>query len=315
MSVDIKINSICKNYADVKALDDINISINSGELFGFIGPDGAGKTTLFRILTSLLLPSSGSAIVGDYDVVKDYKKIRENTGYMPGRFSLYMDLTVEENLNFYASIFNTTVKENYSLIEDIYDQIEPFKKRKAGALSGGMKQKLALSCALIHSPLLIVLDEPTTGVDAVSRMEFWDLLKKMQARGITILVSTPYMDEAALCDRVALMQNGKVMAVDKPKAIVKSFKGNLFAVSTDNMYKLLKDLESIPSTNQVFRFGETIHITSFENDDISFKDELQKSLTKLGHHNIVIEKVEPVIEDCFLALMDSDSENKPAMEV
>ncbi len=304
----VKINDISKSYAEVKALNGINLSVNSGELFGFIGPDGAGKTTLFRILTSLLIPDTGSALIGEYDVVEDYKEVRNNTGYMPGRFSLYFDLTVEENLDFYASIFNTSVKENYELIKDIYEQIEPFKKRRAGDLSGGMKQKLALSCALIHSPKLIILDEPTTGVDAVSRMEFWDLLKKMQERGITILVSTPYMDEAALCDRVALMQKGNILAVDTPVNIVDSFKGSLFAISTNNMHKLLSDLDKMPNTNEVFRFGETIHVTSSISDDDVFTESSKEYLLNLGYDDVIITKIDPVIEDCFLALMDKDVE-------
>ncbi len=308
MSVAINIKNICKNYGDVEALKDITLNINAGEIFGFIGPDGSGKTSLFRILTSLIIPTSGNAAVGNYDVVKDYKQIRQTTGYMPGRFSLYLDLTVEENLNFYASIFNTSIEENYDLIKDIYTQIEPFKKRLAGDLSGGMKQKLALSCALIHSPKLIILDEPTTGVDAVSRMEFWELLKKMQKRGITIIVSTPYMDEAALCDRVALMQNGSLLAVDQPDNIVNSYKGNLFAVKANNMHKLINDLYNLKNTSQIFRFGETIHITSSIEDDRQYSDAVIKNLKEASYQNIKISRVKPVIEDCFLALMDKDIE-------
>jgi len=305
MSANIKIDNISKNYDKVEALKNINLSIDSGELFGFIGPDGSGKTTLFRILTSLIIPDSGVATIGDFDVVEDYKKIRENTGYMPGRFSLYLDLTVEENLNFYASIFKTSLKENYDLIKDIYVQIEPFKKRRAGDLSGGMKQKLALSCALIHSPKLIILDEPTTGVDAVSRMEFWELLKKMQKRGITIIVSTPYMDEAALCDRVALMQKGNLLAVDTPDNIVSSYKGKLFAVSADNMHKLIYDMEKLKNASQVFRFGETIHITT-EIDNNAFTNYVNEELSIAGYNNIEVKRVKPIIEDCFLALMESE---------
>jgi len=304
MSIAINIKNICKNYGDVEALKDITLNINAGEIFGFIGPDGSGKTSLFRILTSLIIPTSGNATVGNYNVVKDYKQIRQTTGYMPGRFSLYLDLTVEENLNFYASIFNTSIEENYDLVKDIYTQIEPFKKRLAGDLSGGMKQKLALSCALIHSPKLIILDEPTTGVDAVSRMEFWELLKKMQKRGITIIVSTPYMDEAALCDRVALMQNGSLLAVDQPNNIVNSYKGNLFTVSANNMHKLIHNLDNLKDTSQVFRFGETIHITSTIEDDRQYSEAVIKNLKEAGYSNIEINKAEPVIEDCFLALMD-----------
>ncbi len=308
MSVNIKISNISKSYGAVIALNDISLDINSGELFGFIGPDGAGKTSLFRILTSLILPTSGLASIGEFNVVKDFKDIRRNTGYMPGRFSLYLDLTVEENLNFYASIFNTTVKQNYELIKDIYEQIEPFKKRRAGDLSGGMKQKLALSCALIHSPKLIILDEPTTGVDAVSRMEFWELLKKMQNMGMTILVSTPYMDEAALCDRVVLMQNGNLLAVDSPSNIVKAYKGELFAVKANNMHPLIDELLTLKNTSQVFRFGETIHITSTQGDAVDYVTIVKKHLAEKGYEDVIISKVDPVIEDCFLALMDKDVE-------
>ena len=212
-----------KRYGEKTALDDISFDVAKGELFGFIGPDGAGKTTLFRIITSLLIPESGSMTVEGLDTVKDYIKLRKILGYMPGRFSLYQDLTVEENLRFFAGIFKTTPEANYDLVKDIYSQIEPFKDRKAGKLSGGMKQKLALSCALIHKPEVLILDEPTTGVDAVSRIEFWEMLAKLRQSGITIVVSTPYMDEASRCDRVALIQNGKIMSIDTPEAIRKNF--------------------------------------------------------------------------------------------
>ncbi|PKP33322.1 MAG: ATPase [Bacteroidetes bacterium HGW-Bacteroidetes-16] len=300
----MRFNHIKKQYGTVEALKDVSIDVFQGELFGFIGPDGAGKTTLFRILTSLVLPDAGSAFIGSLDVVKDYKKIRKSTGYMPGRFSLYSDLTVEENLQFYARIFKTSVKENYDLISDIYRQIEPFKKRRAGDLSGGMKQKLALSCALIHNPEVLVLDEPTTGVDAVSRMEFWELLKKMQKKGITILVSTPYMDEASLCDRVALMEHGELLAVDTPVCIEKSFTGNLLAVKSNQMYGLLSDLEQFPDATQVFRFGEFIHITFKSENTTGIQQLLASYLNKKGHQEIEINSINPVIEDCFLALMD-----------
>ena len=223
----IEVNKISKTYktgkAEIKALDNISLSVNEKEIFGLIGPDGAGKTTLFRILTTLLLADEGDASVDGSDVKKDYKKIRESVGYMPGKFSLYQDLTVEENLNFFATIFKTTVQENYDLIKDIYTQIEPFKTRRAGKLSGGMKQKLALCCALIHKPTVLFLDEPTTGVDPVSRKEFWEMLKSLQKQGITIMVSTPYMDEANLCDRIAFIQTGKILSVDTPQNIVQKF--------------------------------------------------------------------------------------------
>jgi len=305
MSVKIEIRQINKVFDKLEALKNISLEVNPGELFGFIGPDGAGKTTLFRLITSLLLPSSGSITVDDLDCSKDFKKVRDLTGYMPGRFSLYTDLTVEENINFYASIFKTSLKENYHLIKDIYEQIEPFRKRRAGDLSGGMKQKLALSCALIHKPKLLILDEPTTGVDAVSRKEFWELLKRMQKTGITILVSTPYMDEASLCDRVALMQKGELMAVDTPENIVKKYSGDLWQAKSNNMHCLVKDIDEIgDEIKLVFRFGETVHFTTFNTDKEAILKIVNEGLETKGHSGINISRVDPQIEDCFLALME-----------
>lgn len=307
MSVSVQINSIEKKFEKVQALKKLSLNIEEGELFGFIGPDGSGKTTLFRLITSLLIPDGGSIKVGEFDSETDFREIRKITGYMPGRFSLYHDLSVEENLNFYASIFNTTLKENYHLIKDVYEQIEPFKKRKAGALSGGMKQKLALSCALIHKPELLILDEPTTGVDAVSRKEFWELLKKMQKTGITILVSTPYMDEASLCDRVALMQKGSLLALDSPENIVNQYKGDLWQLSTSNMHTIIVDLSEVNSgIKNVFRFGEKVHITSDGLSQEEVSSILKEELESKGHKNIVVEAVKPQIEDCFLDLMDEN---------
>lgn len=300
--ISIQINGISKNYKNVKALDNINLSIKKGELFGFIGPDGAGKTSLFRILTTLLFPDEGTAKVEEFDVVADYKEIRKIAGYMPGRFSLYQDLSVIENLNFFASIFKTTVQENYELIRDIYSQIEPFKDRLAGNLSGGMKQKLALSCALIHKPEVLFLDEPTTGVDAVSRKEFWEMLKRLKEKGITILVSTPYMDEASLCDRVALIQKGKIMSVETPQNIIDNFKYPLAAVQTNNMYELLYDLKQNKDVYSAFRFGESIHIT--EKKSLINTDEIEEYLKSKGHKQIDIKIIKPCIEDCFMALME-----------
>lgn len=244
MENNIILNNIIKTYnkGSVTAVDQISLQVNSGELFGLIGPDGAGKTTLFRILTTLLLADSGQATVGGYDVVKDYRQIRNSIGYMPGRFSLYQDLTVKENLSFFATLFGTTIEENYDLIKDIYDQIKPFNDRRAGNLSGGMKQKLALSCALVHKPRILFLDEPTTGVDAVSRREFWEMLRNLKKQGITILVSTPYMDEAMLCERIALIQKGRIMGVDTPGNILKGYPVKLYAARSENIYHLLKDL-------------------------------------------------------------------------
>ena len=242
----IEVKDLHKKYGDVIAIEKITLSVKKGELFGLIGPDGAGKTTLMRILMSLLLPDTGSAIMNGLNVVTDYKKVRLITGYMPGRFSLYPDLTVEENLKFFATVFGTTIEENYHLIKDIYQQIEPFKTRRAGKLSGGMKQKLALSCALIHKPEILILDEPTTGVDAVSRKEFWEMLKRLKEMGITILVSTPYMDEASLCDRIALIQQGRLMDVATPHTMINSFAEDLWAVRTPKIYDTSKFLELLP---------------------------------------------------------------------
>ncbi|MBL7873097.1 MAG: ABC transporter ATP-binding protein [Cyclobacteriaceae bacterium] len=285
----------------VTALRDISFEIEAGELFGLIGPDGSGKTTLFRILTTLMLADKGTASVDGFDVVNDYKQIRKRVGYMPGRFSLYQDLTVEENLSFFATLFNTSIEENYDLIKDIYVQIEKFKTRKAGALSGGMKQKLALSCALIHRPSVLFLDEPTTGVDAVSRKEFWDLLRNLQQQKITILVSTPYMDEASLCDRVALIQDGKILDIDSPKGITKKFNHPLWSAQADNMFKLLTDLKSLVEVNSCYPFGQEHHVT-FKDVRESVND-MQARLHKLGHTSIKFKKIEAGIEDCFMDLM------------
>ncbi len=296
----VSVAHISKQFASVKALDDISFDIDKGELFGFIGPDGAGKTTLFRILTTLLLPDTGKAVINGLDVVKDYKKIRKDIGYMPGRFSLYTDLSVEENLNFYATVFGTSVAENYSLIKDIYIQIEPFKKRKAGKLSGGMKQKLALSCALIHKPSILVLDEPTTGVDAVSRVEFWEMLKRLKDAGITIAVSTPYMEEASLCDRVALIQDGHIMTMESPSEIIKTYPWNIFSVKSDDIFNLLNDLRQISRVHTVFAFGQSARI-SFKNQES--EEFLSKYLNAKGHTGIQISRVKANIEDCFMELM------------
>lgn len=296
----IFINNISKSYHETKALKEISLEVNEGELFGLIGPDGAGKTTLMRILTTLLLPDSGEAKMNGLDAVKDFKKIRHIVGYMPGRFSLYQDLSVEENLNFFATVFGTTVKENLELIRDIYHQIEPFKTRRAGKLSGGMKQKLALSCALIHKPKILVLDEPTTGVDAVSRKEFWEMLKKLQEKGITILVSTPYMDEANLCDRVALIQKGEILDVDSPQRITEKFPRKIIQVRSEEMYRLINDLRAYEKAESVFAFGQFVHFTGID-DDVE-TSELDSYLEKQNHKSVVIERIKPGIEDVFMKL-------------
>ncbi|MFC2098224.1 ABC transporter ATP-binding protein [Bacteroidota bacterium] len=296
----VVIQSISKSYEDVQALTDISLNINRGELFGLIGPDGAGKTTLFRILTTLLLADKGHAQVEGLDVIKDYKEIRKITGYMAGRFSLYQDLTVEENMNFYATVFGTTIEENYDLVKDIYSHIEPFKNRRAGKLSGGMKQKLALSCALIHKPRILVLDEPTTGVDAVSRKEFWEMLIRLKEYHITILVSTPYMDEAELCDRVALIQDGHILSVDTPGAIISNYQHRLLAVRAKDIYRLKQDLEVFEGTMSVFLFGQDLHLSLNESGS---EKKLESFMLEKEHSQISIKQISPNIEDCFLDLM------------
>jgi len=302
----IEVKNIHKQFGDVVALEKVSLTVDQGELFGLIGPDGAGKTTLMRILMSLLLPDSGSATMNGLDVVTDYKKVRLITGYMPGRFSLYPDLTVEENLKFFATVFGTTIQDNYYLIKDIYQQIEPFKTRRAGKLSGGMKQKLALSCALIHKPEILILDEPTTGVDAVSRKEFWDMLKRLKEMGITILVSTPYMDEASMCDRIALIQQGNLMSVATPPAMAKSFPEDLWTIKTRKIYNTSKSLEKLPSMISVNSFGQLLHLVTPKG--VYSKDAIQQFLTQNGEVEIAIERAEATIEDVFIFLMNKPKE-------
>lgn len=294
----ISIEHISKTFPGkqpVTALKDISLQISKGELFGLIGPDGAGKTTLFRILTTLLLADKGSAKVMEHDVVKDFRTIRNHIGYMPGRFSLYQDLSIEENLRFFAKVFGTTVDVNYDMIRDIYVQIEPFRKRRAGKLSGGMKQKLALCCALIHKPDVLFLDEPTTGVDPVSRKEFWEMLKTIQTQGITIMVSTPYMDEAAKCDRIALIQEGSILTINTPEYIVNNFDTQLYAVKAENNYHLLEAIKTQANISSCYISGEYLHVI--------FKD----SDTKIDYPIIEMKETVPTIEDCFIKLMRNES--------
>lgn len=295
----INVENISKSFGKVPALQEISFTVDSGELFGLIGPDGAGKSTLFKMLTSLLLPDEGQATVAGWDTVHDYQLIRRNIGYMPGRFSLYQDLTVEENLTFFATIFGTTIQENYHLIEDIYVQIEPFRKRRAGKLSGGMKQKLALCCALIHQPKVLFLDEPTTGVDAVSRAEFWDMLKRLKTHGITILVSTPYMDEAARCERIALLQHGQILGIDTPQGIVDGYDQPLYAVRSADFYRLLQELREAPFTKRVEPFGEYLHLTT---TGIFSEEAISNYLTERRHEQLEVMKTPATIEDVFLDL-------------
>lgn len=301
----VQVQDLVKTYnkGALTAVDRVSFSVDKGEIFGLIGPDGAGKTSIFRVLTTLLLPNEGNVSVGGLDVVKDYKKIRKMVGYMPGKFSLYQDLTVEENLNFFASVFDTSIQENYDLIKDIYVQIEPFKDRRAGKLSGGMKQKLALCCALIHKPEILFLDEPTTGVDVVSRKEFWEMLSRLKEQGIAILVSTPYMDEATLCERIALIQNGKILSVETPDEIIKQYPDPLYAIKSNDMGKLLMDLRKNPIIKTCNAFGEYHHI-SFNEMNENQTDELLKSLEEEGQKGVEIKKIQPNIEDCFIQLMN-----------
>ena len=296
----IVVNNISKSYKKTKAVENITFDVNDGELFGLIGPDGAGKTTIFRILTTLLVANEGSAEVAGYDVVKQLKEIRNSVGYMPGKFSLYQDLTVEENLHFFATIFGTTIEENYDLIKDIYIQIEPFKNRRAGALSGGMKQKLALCCALIHAPKVLFLDEPTTGVDPVSRKEFWIMLKRLQQKGITILVSTPYMDEASLCDRIALIQKGKILKIETPENIINNYEKVIYDVQAKNTHGLIHDLKNYPNQYSVYAFGEYVH---YIDKNAAFNpNDLETYLKNKNHNNIIIKPATITIEDVFMDL-------------
>lgn len=306
----VSLKNIFKTYDNgaIKAVNDVSFDVEQGELFGLIGPDGAGKTSIFRILTTLLLPDKGKATVAGLDIVKDYQAIRNKVGYMPGRFSLYQDLTVSENLNFFATIFNTTIEENYDLIKDIYEQIKPFSNRPAGKLSGGMKQKLALCCALIHKPEVLFLDEPTTGVDVVSRKEFWDMLKRLKEQHISILVSTSYMDEATLCDRIALIQNGNIMSLDTPQNIMDGFPVQLYAVKSNDIYRLLKDFRSNPAVETCFAFGEYLHLTLRDNHE--GPKVLDGMAAQYQAEDFEAKLIKPSIEDSFIRLMQENHEGE-----
>ena len=317
----ITLDKITKTYnkGQLTAVKEVSLEVKPAELFGLIGPDGAGKTTIFRILTTLLLADKGTATVNGCDVVKDYAKIRSSVGYMPGKFSLYQDLTIEENLHFFATVFGTTIEENYDLIKDIYQQIEPFKDRRAGKLSGGMKQKLALCCALIHKPAVLFLDEPTTGVDVVSRKEFWEMLARLKAEGITIMVSTPYMDEANRCDRIALIQKGTILSIDTPAGIIGQFPVALYAVHATNTHRLLKEVRAYPGTESCFAFGDALHVTlkgeaaGTPVEDAGVTEGAARTasgapglvgyLRERGLDDVNVEKITPGIEDCFIHLL------------
>jgi len=306
-TIDVVLNKISKTYnkGAVRAVNNVSLEVEKGELFGLIGPDGAGKTSVFRMLATLILPDSGTASVCGFDVVKDYKKIREKVGYMPGKFSLYPDLSVEENLGFFATVFGTSIAENHHLVRDVYVQLEPFKDRRAGKLSGGMKQKLALCCALIHRPAVLFLDEPTTGVDAVSRREFWEMIERLKRQGITILVSTPYMDEAARCDRIALIQSGNILSTGTPENTVNRFPEKLFAVKADSMGKLLDDLRKTKPVKSCNAFGSHHHVTM--DNGASTMENVKRRLIEYGHNNLEINEIKPTIEDCFIRLMKNGS--------
>lgn len=309
----VKIQNLTKTYGQLEAIKGISAEIQEGELFGFIGPDGAGKTSLFRILTTLLKPDSGLATVLGLDVVEDYREIRPKLGYMPGRFSLYQDLSVRENMDFFASVFGTTLEENYDLVKPIYSQLEKFESRLAGALSGGMKQKLALSCALIHKPELLILDEPTTGVDAVSRQEFWEMLQHLKSQNITIIASTPYMDEAGQCDRVALIDEGRILQIDTPQQVVASYQKPLLAVKADKKYLLLQKLRAYEQAASVQPFGEYVHYTDQREQPVP--EELQEYLQKKGLSGVEIKSIKPDIEDSFIALMQQGKNSHRSAQI
>nr|WP_148375341.1 MULTISPECIES: ABC transporter ATP-binding protein [Butyricimonas] len=291
---------------EIVALKEISIEVKEGEVFGLIGPDGAGKSTLFRILTTLLLPTRGRAFVGGFDVIDQYREVRNIVGYMPGKFSLYQDLSVEENLHFFANVFDTTIQSNYDQIKDIYEQLAPFKNRKAGALSGGMKQKLGLCCALIHKPKVLFLDEPTTGVDPVSRKEFWDVLKRLGKEGMSVLVSTPYMDEARLCDRIGLIFHGKLLAVDTPERLIRKHDKKLVAFRSRDMYRLLRDIREEPGVYSCFTFGDSLH-TTFREGDYPV-ERFAVSLREAGHVGVEWNEIEAGIEDYFMMLTNDISD-------
>ena len=299
----IEVKGISKSYDKVKALDQVSLDVRRGEIFGLIGPDGAGKTTLFKILVTLLNADEGSAQVDGLDIVKDYRTIRSRVGYMPGKFSLYPDLTIEENMEFFATLFGVTVEQNYDLVAPIYKQIEPFKKRRAGRLSGGMKQKLALSCALIHKPSVLFLDEPTTGVDAVSRSEFWDMLHNLREQGLSILVSTPYMDESSRCDRIALCNTGHILDIDSPQRMVEKFDGKLYGIKAHDMYDLLKALRNEDDITNCYTAGEYHHLLAKSGFD---PDNLKQILIAQGHSDVEIKSIIPDIEDVFIRLLSNE---------
>jgi ABC-2 type transport system ATP-binding protein len=300
----VVVDHLGKRFGPTVAVSDVSFSVRPQEIFGLIGPDGAGKTTLFRILATLLVPDAGTAMVLGRDVVKDLWALRARIGYMPGRFSLYPDLSVEENLSFFASVFGTAIGAAYDRIAPIYRQLEPFRTRRASALYGGMKQKLALCCALVHQPEILLLDEPTTGVDAVSRREFWDLLQRFKASGLTIVVSTPYMDEAGRCDRVGLIQRGRLLAIDTPLGISRAFGRPLFGVRAADRYRALLALREYPHARTVFPFGDTLHYTDTRAaEPSSIERDVHDFLAAKGLGSVSVAVLPPTVEDRFMELM------------
>lgn len=299
MNPAIDVSSVTKSYGDVTALDNVSFTVESGEMFGLIGPDGSGKSSLYRILATLIAPDAGTATVCGLDTVRDYSKLRTMIGYMPEKFSLYQDLSVSENLHFFASLFGVSVKENYDIIAPVFSQLERFPNRKAGALSGGMKQKLALSCALIHRPEILLLDEPTTGVDAVSRSEFWDMLSTLREKGITILVSTSYMDEATRCERIALIDKGKILRINTPAGLVAGLDENLYNASASQMFDLLTRLRELPEVEDCYTFGATLHVVADKSFD---PDEAKRKLSESGLNDVEIYPAKGDIEDLFIKL-------------
>ena len=303
MNTVVNISGVSKTYGTIKALDDVSLTVREGEMFGLIGPDGAGKSTLYRLLATLLAPDSGHLEELGLDTVKDYRQLRKLIGYMPERFSLYPDLSISENLNFFASLFGVSVKQNYDLIAPIFSQLAKFPDRPAGKLSGGMKQKLALSCALIHRPPILLLDEPTTGVDAVSRSEFWDMLATLRKFGITILVSTSYMDEATRCDRIAMIDHGKILRTDTPEGLVAGLDENLYNAVSSNMFRLLAGLRKLPQVIDCYTFGATLHVVGSE--DFRATD-VKRKLEAQGIGDVDIYPAKGVIEDLFIKLTRND---------
>lgn len=299
MNPAIDVSGVTKSYGGVTALDNVSFKVESGEMFGLIGPDGSGKSSLYKILATLTAPDAGTATVCGLDTVRDYAKLRTMIGYMPEKFSLYQDLSVSENLNFFASLFGVSIKENYDIIAPVFSQLERFPNRKAGALSGGMKQKLALSCALIHRPEILLLDEPTTGVDAVSRSEFWDMLSTLREKGITILVSTSYMDEATRCERIALIDKGKILRINTPVGLVAGLEENLYNASASRMFDLLTHLREMPEVEDCYTFGATLHVVVYKSFD---PDEAKRKLSESGLNDVEIYPAKGDIEDLFIKL-------------